>query len=122
LDGVVAAFVERDLFVQLSEFPIDPCTHKAFFVQLFKFLLELALTAADDRCEDHHPLTGRQLEYAGDDLLDRLARYRLAALVAMRLADRRKKQAEIVVDLRYGAYGRTGRARDGLLLDRYGGT
>ena len=115
---MVAAFIERDILVELPHLPVDTCADITIFVKLFELFLELALSPTHYRGEDHHTLTFRQAEDAGNDLLNGLASDGLTALVAMRLSNGRKQQTEVIVDLCYGADGRTRAARNRFLFDR----
>ena len=115
---MVFTFVEDDLFVKLTHFAVNACTQETVFVKLFEFLFELALSTADDGGQDHNAFTLGQFRNALDDLIDRLPRDRSTALMAMRLANGRKKQAKKIVDLGHSADRRAGRTRHRLLLDR----
>ena len=115
---MVFTFVEDDLFVKLTHFAIDTGTQKTVFVELFEIFLKFALSPADDGGQDHNAFTLGQFRNALDDLIDRLPRDRSTALMAMRLANGRKKQAKKIVDLGHSADRRAGRTRHRLLLDR----
>src|SRR6185369_4166129 len=91
-DGMIAAFVEANLFIKRSQLAIDSRADKPIASQLGDLFLEFALTAAHDGRENHHPFAFRQTQNALQDLIDTLARDGLTALRAMRLADRGKKQ------------------------------
>ena len=60
---------------------------------------------------------GLELEHLVDDLLQGLALDRLAAVGAVRMADARVKQAQVVVDLGDRADRGARVARGGLLVD-----
>ena len=61
LDRVVLSFIERDLFVKLPYLAVNAGPDKSVAVQFFEFFFEFALTSANDRGEDHHPLALRQI-------------------------------------------------------------
>ena len=118
-DVVLVALVELDLLVEHPQLAVDQRARVAVAAQLLEDLAVLALAAADDRREHHEPPALRDLvEHPVDDLLDRLPLDRRAADVAVRLADPRPQQAQVVVDLRDGADGRPRVARRRLLIDR----
>ena len=76
------------------------------------------LRPADDRRQHHEAGALGQRHHVVDDLLDRLAGDRLAAAVAVRVADPRPEQAQVVVDLGDGADRRPRVSRGRLLVDR----
>ncbi len=117
-DVVLELLVERDLLVEPPQLAVDDGAGVALRPHLLEQLPVLALATADDRRQDHEP--GRLLErhHVVGDLLDRLAGDRLAAVVAVRLADPRPEQPQVVVDLGHRADGRARVARGGLLVDR----
>ena len=82
-----------------------------------ELLLELPLSAADDRRQHVDALVVRREHHHVDDPLERLRRDRAAAQVAVRHADVGEQQAEIVVDLGDGADRRARIRSGGLLLD-----
>src|SRR5687768_9701506 len=102
---MISALIQLDFFIKLSHFAINACTDKSFLVEFLELLFEFAFPSADDRGEDHHTFAFGEVEDAKHDLLDRLTRDGLAALMTVRLADRREQQAEIVVNFRDGADG-----------------
>ena len=79
---------------------------------------ELALALAHQRRQHLEAAALRQLQDPVDDGLRRLARDRAAALGAVRLADAREEQTQVVVDLGDGADRRARVARGRLLVDR----
>src|SRR5262249_35978945 len=121
LDGVIAALVQRDLFVERAQFAVDARAREAARPELFELLFEFAFAAAHDRREDHHAFAFGQLLDVLDDLVGGLARHGPPAVVAMRLAHRRKEQPQVIVNLGDGADGRTRAAAGGLLFYRDGG-
>ena len=91
---------------------------EALAAQLLELLPVLALAAAHDRGHHHEPGALGQLHHLVDDLLGRLAADRPAADVAVRMADPRPQQAQVVVDLGHRADRRARVARGRLLVDR----
>ena len=80
----------------------------------------LALLAAHDLRHDEQFRALRQLADLIDHLVDRLLRDGLTALRTVRMADARKEQSEVVVDLRDRADGRARVVARRLLVDRDG--
>ena len=120
LNRVIAAPIELDLLVERAELPVDSRLRVAARAESGKLLLELALAAAHDRREHVDALVPRIQHHHVDDPLERLARDRLAAVRAMRVADVGEEQPEVIVDFGDRADGRA-RIRSGrLLLDRDG--
>src|SRR5713226_10784594 len=78
----------------------------------------LALAVAHDRCVDGEPRTFLDAQHLVDDGVDRLAGDRLAADRAVRTADPRVQEAEVVVDLGDRADRRARVPRGRLLVDR----
>ena len=111
LSSTISLFEQADLAVDLD-------AGEALGAQLLELLAVLALAAAHDRRQDHEPRAVLQVHDLVDDLLGRLRRDRPAAVEAVRLADARPQQAQVVVDLRHGADRRARVARGRLLVDR----
>ena len=120
-DGVILAFVERDLLVERTQHAIDARADKALAREFLQILLVFALAPADDRRHHHQALFGFQGEHVLQDLLRGLARDFVAADRAMRHADGGVEEAQVIVDLGDGADGGTRTAAGGFLLDRDGG-
>src|SRR5439155_25766216 len=80
-----------------------------------ELLLNLALTSTDDRREHVDPRVLRIQHHHVDDPLERLARDLFATLRAMRNADIREEQPQVVVDLCHRA-DRRARVRSRCLL------
>ena len=118
LDRVLELLVERRRLVErvLLAVHLDP--REALVAQLLEELPVLALAVADDRRVDGEPRAVRQREDLLDDRVDRLAGDLPAADRAVRPADPRVEQAQVVVDLGDRADGRTRVARRRLLVDR----
>ena len=112
---------ERGRFRRVVDFPVDADADKALLDHVFQNLDMLALFAANDRREELHAGALRQGEKLIDHLIDRLPGDFPAALGAVRHADARVEQAQIVVDLRHRADGGTRVFARGLLVDGDGG-
>ena len=110
--------VEDDLLLEQSLLAVDLDAGEAVAAQLLEHVAELALPAAHDRRVDRELRSLGQREHLLDDLVERLARDRAAADRAVRAADPRIEEAEVVVDLRHGADRRARVARRRLLVDR----
>ena len=117
-DVVLELLVELDRVLEQAQFAVDLGPRVAVGPQLVEELAVLALAAAHDRREHHEARAVLELHHLVDDLLDRLAFDRRAADVAMRLADPRPQQAQVVVDLGNRADRRARVARRRLLVDR----
>src|SRR2546430_9645103 len=96
---MIPTLVEPDVFVKRTQLPVDARANKTVAGELCQFLLEFALSPANDRRKDHHALALGKREHALQNLIDALPGNRLAAPRAMRFTDRRKEQAQVVVDL-----------------------
>src|SRR5262245_11836421 len=118
---MIAALVQRDLFVERTQFAVDARAVEAARPELFNLFFELAFAAAHDRREDHHALAFGQFLDVLNDLVGGLARHRPPAVVAMRLAYRGEEQPQVIVYLGDGADGRTRAAAGSLLFYRDGG-
>ena len=121
-DGVILAFIEGDLFIERTQNAVDARADKALAREFLQVLLEFALAAAHDGRHHHQAIFGFQREHVLQDLLRRLARDLVAADGAVRNADGRVEEAEVIVDLGDGADGGAGAAAGGFLLDGDGGT
>ena len=86
--------------------------------ELLEQPLVLALAAPHHRREHLEPRALGQLEHPVDDLLRRLAGDDPSAARAVRHADARVQQTQVVVDLGDGPDRRSGVARRRLLVDR----
>ena len=117
-DVVLVALVEHDRFLEQADAVVDPHAREAFGAQLLELLAVLALAPAHDRRHHHEARAVRQLHHLVDDLLRRLPHDRPPADRAVRLADPRPQQAQVVVDLGHRADGRARVARGRLLVDR----
>ena len=114
---MLVLLVEIELFGKLAHLPVDSGPAEAIGEQLLKHPAVLALTPAHKRSQDAEAGVGRQFQHLVDDLLDRLAGDRAAALRAVRMTDARVQQAQVVIDLSDGADRRTRVARGRPLVD-----
>ena len=108
--------VARDL-VQADDGAVHPRPRVPLGLQFLEQLGVLALAAADDRGEHLEPDALLQLEHPVHDLLRGLPGDRPAADRAVRLADPREQQPQVVVDLGDRADGGPRVAAGGLLID-----
>ena len=117
-DVVFVFLVEDDLLVEPPQLAVDFDPRVALEPELLEELPVLAFAPAHDRRHDHEfgPLLERH--QAIDDLLLGLAGDLGPALGAVRDADPRPEQAQVVVDLGHRADGRARVARGRLLVDR----
>ena len=108
--------VEDDILVQRVIYSVDAYAHESRAFESFELLCIFALSASDDGCEylNLRALSGKH--FVGN-LVHALTFYFPAAFRAMRSADARVKQAEIVVNLRHGAHRGTRIVRSRLLVD-----
>ncbi len=117
-DLVPDVAVEVEIVLETVQLAVDDDPREALRAQVLEQLAELPLAAADDGRQDHEARALSELEDLVGDLLDRLPGDRLAANVAVRHADARPQQAQVVVDLRDRANRRARVARGRLLVDR----
>ena len=118
LDRVLELLVERDLLFEQSLLAVHLHAREALASELLEDVLVLALAVADDRRVDGELRPLRELQDLVDDRLLALAGDRLAADRAVRPADARVEQAQVVVDLGDRADRRARVARRRLLVDR----
>ena len=118
-DVVLELLVEDDgALVEAPQLAVDHGADVALRPHLLEHPAVLALAAADHGSQHHEPGALRQREHPVGDLLERLPLDRLSAVEAMRLADARPQEAQVVVDLGDRAHRRPRVARGGLLVDR----
>ena len=117
LDEVLLVLFQRDLLAQIVEIAVDAHAGKAAAPRALKHLAVLALLAPDHRREHLKARTLRQLKHAVDDLIDALPLDLAPAPRAVRRADARPEQAQIVINLRDRADGRARVLGGGLLVD-----
>ena len=118
LDRVLELLVEHDLVLEQPLLAVDLDAREAVAPELLEHVAELALAVAHDRSVDGEARSLRQREDLLDDLVEALARDRAPADRAVRPADPRVEEAQVVVDLRHRAHRRARVARRGLLVDR----
>lgn len=119
-DGMILAFVQARRGVQWEKFAIDADADVAILGQLFELLAVRSFSPANDRSQDHDAivrLAQLAVENSLDYLFAGLSRDGIAAFRAMRDADRRVDDPEVVVNFGDGADRRTRRARRRFLLD-----
>src|SRR5262249_58615462 len=99
LDRVLELLVELDRLLEQALLAVDLDAREALGAELFEDVLELTLPVADDGRVDRELRALREAEHLVDDVLEALTRDRLAADRAVRMADARIEQAQVVVDL-----------------------
>ena len=117
-DVVLVLLVEHDLVLEHPQLAVDLRAREALGAQLLEDLAVLALAPAHERRQHHEARALLELHDLVDDLLGGLPGDRLAADVAVRMADARPQQAQVVVDLGDRADRRPRVARRRLLVDR----
>ena len=110
--------VELDLVAQLARLAVNSNPREALLADLLEELMVFALAAAHDGGQELQTRALGQLHDLIDDLLARLSANLAPAVVAVRLADARVEQAQVVVDLGNRADRRARIARGRLLIDR----
>ncbi len=118
LDRVLELLVEDDLVFEHPHLAVHLHAREPVGAELLEDVLVLALAVADDRRVDRELRALRKPQHLVDDGFDRLARDRPSANRAVRPADPRIEEAQIVVDLGHRADGRPRVARSRLLVDR----
>ena len=118
VDLVLELLVEDDLLLEQPRLAVDLDACEAVGAELVEHVAELALAVAHDRRVDGEPRPLRQRQDLLDDLVEALAGDRAAADGAVRAADARVEQAQVVVDLGHRADRRARVARGRLLVDR----
>ena len=119
LDRVALVLVELGRVGDVEHLAVDPDADEALAPGAVEDPVALGLAVLDERPEDEQARPLGQGEDLVDDLLDRLALDRVA-VGAMRDADPREQQPEVVVDLGDGPDRRARVARRALLVDRDG--
>ena len=118
LDRVLELLVERDLLLEQPLLAVDLHAREAVAAQLLEDVLELALAVAHDRRVDRELRALVEPQHLLDDLVERLPGDRASADRAVRPADPRVQQPQVVVDLGDRADRRARVARGRLLVDR----
>src|SRR5215469_9604831 len=118
---MVLALLQPHPLLDLGDLAVNPDA-VALFIQSLEFFAELALAPAHHRRQHRNTLTRRlrlvALHNLRDDLVRALPRDRPMTVWAVRLADARPQQPQIVIDLCNRPDCRTRGARGRLLLDR----
>ncbi len=118
LDLVLELLVEDDLLLEEAGLAVDLDAGEAVGAELLEHVPELALAVAHDRRVDREPRPLRERQDLLDDLVEALPGDRPPADGAVRTADPRVEEAEIVVDLGDRPDRRARVARGRLLVDR----
>ena len=121
LDGVVLVPVEFERVVDVVQFAIDAHADVTGLADVLEDRLMVALAIFDQRREDLNAAAFGQGGHRVDDLIRRLHLHLAAADGAVRRADARVQQAQVVIDFRDRADGRAGVAAGPALIDRDGG-
>ena len=111
LDRVALVLVEGRRVGEVVHLAVDADADEALAAGALEDPIALGLAVLDQRPEDEQPRAFGQRQDLVDDLLDRLALDLAAARRAVRVADPREQQPEMVVDLRHGPDGRPRVAR-----------
>ncbi len=118
LDRVLELLVELDRLLEQPLLAVDLDAREAVGAQFLEDVLELALAVADDRRVDGELRALGEPEHLVDDRVEALARDRASADRAVRPADARVQETQVVVDLGHRADRRARIARGRLLVDR----
>ena len=118
VDLVLELLVEDDLLLEQAHLAVDLDAGEAVGPQLLEHVAELALSVANDRRVHREPRPLGQRQDLLHDLVEALPRDRPAADRAVRPADPRVEEAEVVVDLRHRPDGRARVPGGRLLVDR----
>ena len=120
-DRVVAPPIELDVVFEGTQLAVDARPGEPAGLEAVELLPKLALPPADDRREHVDARVLRVGEHQIHDPLERLRRDLPAAARAVRHADVREEQAQVIVDFGDGPHGRARVRSRRLLLDRDGG-
>src|SRR5581483_1085579 len=96
---------------------VDSDAHVPRAARFFEHVSVFAVAAPHHRTENHQPAPGRHRFDLIDDLLDRLARNRFAAVWAVWQADPRIHETEIVMNFGHGPDCRTWVVARAFLID-----
>ena len=118
LDRMLLVLGEVDLLIEVAHRAIDAHADEARPLRLLEDALMLPFAVPDDGRENEDARAIREVEDMLDDLLGALLLDRPAGRRAVRVADAGEEQAQIVVDFRHGADGRTRVAAGALLVNR----
>ena len=114
---VLFVFIQRDLVPEVIHQSVHSRAHITGALRILQDLPVFPLLPADDGCQQRKPGSLRQNHQAVNHLVDSLLPDFAAAVRAVRNADARIQQAQIVVNLGYRAHGRTRILRGCLLVD-----
>ena len=117
LDGVPLVLVERGRLIEVEQLAVHADAHEALAPGCLEDAVAFRLAVLDERAQHEEAGAVRQRQDAVHDLLHAHARDLAAALGAVRVADAREQQAEVVVDLRHRADGGARVAAGALLVD-----
>ena len=120
LDVVLNIFIQADLFRQFVHIAVNAHPHVPAFLRPLEKLRVGALAPAHHRRQQLDPGPFRQRHDLVHHLVHGLLHDLPTALRAVRDADPRVEQTEIVVDLRHRAHRRSGVVVRGLLVNGYG--
>ena len=119
VDRVLRRLRELRRVVDLVDLAVDAQADKTFRAQLDEELDMLTLPIDDDRRQDHQPRAFRERERRVNHLRDRLRlEFDLRMIRAVRIADAREEETQVVVDLGDRPDRRSRVVAGGLLLDR----
>src|SRR5262249_18834880 len=104
IDAVFPLLVQPDLVCDRNHDAIHPQARETRLADLIEHLAMLPFALLYQRCEQHKLGTVRQLLNLTHDLLRSLLRHCPAAAVAGEPTDASPEHAQIIVDLRDGAY------------------
>ena len=117
LDRMLFCFGEFDLLIQAHHYPVYHSTDIPFVAQRFEHIGKTPLLLFDQRRENDQLGAVGEFEHLFDDIAGTHRRDRLAALVAVLLADTGEEQTQIVVYLGDRPHRGTGIFGCGLLID-----
>ena len=100
---MLGVLLELGQLVDFMDLAVDSQPHKALGAQLVEELGLFAFAPDDERREDHEPRIFGQLQHVIDHLRHGLRGERDVVIGAVRVADAREQQSQIVVNLGYRA-------------------
>ena len=103
LNAMLFIFIKLDGFGQIVKASVNADSDVSALSRVLKNLFVHSLFGSDHGGKHHKSLSVGQGQYSLNYLIDRLLLYRLAADRAMRNADARVKQTEIIVYLGYSS-------------------
>ncbi len=109
--------VDLEAVGHFTNLAIDPGMEEPFLAYLFEELAVMPFTPSDHRSQDIGSLSAEIIENQIDNLIVGIFDHLLAGVVRIGFAGTGKQQAQEVVNLGYGAYGRSGVFIGGLLFD-----